>query len=112
MRNEADTDEAIPTIMPNELSSKEARQNWARLIQKIYEVDPLVCPKCHGSMKVISIIDDFEIIDKILNHLNIWDIHNHDPPMVEPVHILELTYVEDADYGNSESYMPVFDEWY
>jgi hypothetical protein len=25
---------------------KELRKNWARLIQKIYEVDPLVCPKC------------------------------------------------------------------
>jgi len=33
------------TVMPNDMSSKESRQNWARLIQKIYEVDPLVCPK-------------------------------------------------------------------
>ena len=63
--------------MPNELSSSEARQNWAQLIQKIYEVDPLVCPKCQGQMKIISIIDDFEIIDKILRvifrlkHLNL-----------------------------------------
>ena len=52
--------QAAPTIMPNEMSSKEARQNWARLIQKIYEVDPLVCPKCQCQMKIISIIDDFE----------------------------------------------------
>ena len=86
MRKKADTDETIPTIMPNELSSNEARQNWARLIQKIYEVDPLVCPKCQGQMKIISIIDDFEIIDKILKHLNLWDIRNHDPPEIEPVY--------------------------
>jgi len=26
-----------------------------KLIQKIYEVDPLTCPKCSGKMKVISI---------------------------------------------------------
>ena len=71
MRKKADADDVIPTMMPNELSSCEAKQNWARLIQKIYEVDPLVCPKCQGQMKIISIIDDFEIIDKILKHLNL-----------------------------------------
>jgi hypothetical protein len=52
--------------MQNKMSSKEARQNWARLIQKIYEVDPLVCPKCQGQMKIISFIEDLDIIEKIL----------------------------------------------
>ena len=63
-------------------------------------------------MKIISIIDDFEIIDKILKHLNLWDIRNHDPPDIVPVYIPELTYVEDSDYDNSGSQIPVFDEWY
>ena len=36
------------------------------LCQKIYEVDPLICPKCNGQMKIISIIDDFDIIEQIL----------------------------------------------
>jgi len=40
-----------------------------QIIQKIYKVDPLICPKYQGQMKIIYIIDDFEIIDKILNHL-------------------------------------------
>jgi hypothetical protein len=112
MRKKADADDVIPTIMPTELSSSEARQNWARLIQKIYEVDPLVCPKCQGQMKIISIIDDFEIIDKILKHLNLWDIRNHDPPEVESVYIPELTYVENSDYDNSGSQIPVFDTFW
>jgi len=29
-------------------SSKEYRKNWARLIQKIYQVGPLTCAKCGG----------------------------------------------------------------
>ncbi|WP_232367154.1 transposase [Desulfocicer vacuolatum] len=33
MRKKADADDTIPTIIPNEMSSNEARQNWARLIQ-------------------------------------------------------------------------------
>jgi len=31
-------------------------------------------------------VDDFEIIDKILKHLDLWDIRNHDPPEVVPVY--------------------------
>ena len=27
---------------------------WARLIRKVYEADPLVCPKCNGLMRVIA----------------------------------------------------------
>ena len=48
-------------------TSKEFRKSWARLRQKIYEVDPLTCPKCSGAMRVISFIEDEEVIKKILN---------------------------------------------
>ena len=36
---------------------------------KIYEVDPLTCVKCQGSMRVIAFIEDEDIVKKILN---IW----------------------------------------
>ncbi len=81
--------------------------------KKIYEVDPPVCPKCQGQMKIISIIDDFELINTILGvtfrlkHLDLWDIRNHDLPEIEPVHNPELIYVED--YNNSGSQISVFD---
>jgi hypothetical protein len=41
-------------------------------IKKIYEVDPLTCPKCQGSMKIIAFIEQAEIIEKILKHLRLW----------------------------------------
>jgi hypothetical protein len=44
---------------------------WARLIQKIYEVEPLVCPKCKGSMRIIGRIEDPSVIGAILDHLEI-----------------------------------------
>ena len=44
----------------------------ARLIQKIYEVDPLTCPKCGGIMRILSFIQDREIIKAILKHLGLW----------------------------------------
>ena len=36
----------------------ESRKNSSRLIQKIYEMDLLTCPKCSEKMKVISVIKD------------------------------------------------------
>ncbi len=30
-----------------------ARSTWARLIHKVYEVDPLECQKCKGPMRPI-----------------------------------------------------------
>ncbi|MDA3789849.1 MAG: hypothetical protein PF503_15295 [Desulfobacula sp.] len=39
MRKKANIDDSIPAIIPNEMSSKEFRQNWARLIQKVYGAD-------------------------------------------------------------------------
>jgi hypothetical protein len=43
-RKETEGD-GLPCILEADKSSKEYRKNWARLIQKIYEVDPLTCPK-------------------------------------------------------------------
>ncbi len=34
------------------------KQSWARLLLKVYEVEPFVCPKCQGSMAVVAIIED------------------------------------------------------
>ncbi|MFC1876009.1 hypothetical protein ACFL2E_01845 [Thermodesulfobacteriota bacterium] len=41
-------DDAVPALIVARMAPKEFRRNWARLIQKIYQVDPLLCPKCRG----------------------------------------------------------------
>ena len=79
-RKKNDQDELIPSILKSAGSAKEYNRNWARLIQKIYEVDPLTCPRCSGKMKVISIIERPEIIKKILRHLGLWEKKARPPP--------------------------------
>jgi hypothetical protein len=79
LRKKAGTDDAVPALIESEVSPKEFRKNWARLIQKIYNVDPLLCPKCLGSMRIISFIEDSEIIKKILKHLDLWDVRRKPP---------------------------------
>ena len=33
--------------------------SWARLIRRVYEVDPLLCPFCGAEMKILAFIVDF-----------------------------------------------------
>lgn len=42
---------------------------WARLIKKVYEVDPLSCPRCGQPLKVLAVITDPAQVLKILRHL-------------------------------------------
>ena len=77
-------------------------RSWARLIQKIYEVDPLICPVCRGQMKIIAFIEDYKIVKKILDYLGIYEFGNkRAPPKVaeDPVGFDE--YIID-DYIDSD----------
>lgn len=53
---------------------------WAMLLARIYEVFPLICPKCGGTMKIIAFIDEGEAIREILTHLG----EPVDPPRLTP----------------------------
>jgi hypothetical protein len=61
-----------------------SRASWARLIRRIYEVDPLLCPRCQGPLALISVLVDPRVVDAILRHLDVSDepltLHARDPP--------------------------------
>ena len=59
---------------------KKCRAEWVRLIRKIYEVEPLLCPRCKHPMRVIAFIENDAIIQKILKHLVLWETRSHSPP--------------------------------
>ena len=79
-RRKQDQDGLIPSILDPDGSSREHKKNWARLIQKIYELNPLTCVKCGGRMHIIAFIETAEIIEKILKHLGLWDVKPRPPP--------------------------------
>ena len=45
--------------------------SWARLMKKVFEFDPLVCPKCGHSMKIKAFITNPHEIDRITKNLGI-----------------------------------------
>jgi hypothetical protein len=75
---------AQPTLRDDSDSGEECargrRRSWARLIKKVYEADPLVCPRCRGPLTIISLIGDGPVIEKILRHLKLWDRPERPPP--------------------------------
>jgi hypothetical protein len=109
MRQKAECDDDCPALVESPLSSSAWRKNWARLIRKIYEVDPLLCPKCHGAMRIIAFIEEQPVIKKILLHLGLLQTHNHDPPKprADPIPTFESEFIIDTTY----SQLPLIDYW-
>jgi hypothetical protein len=56
-----------PTREAPDAWTKLRKQSWARLLQKVYEVDPLICPKCQGTMSVVALIEDPKALTKIIS---------------------------------------------
>jgi hypothetical protein len=45
---------------------------WRELIKKVWEADPLLCPKCSREMRIVALIDEPDVIQRILGHLGLW----------------------------------------
>jgi len=55
-------------------------KGWAAMIRKVYEVDPILCPKCGGQMKVIVFLMDFSVVNRIIGHLKLTFVAERPPP--------------------------------
>jgi hypothetical protein len=86
-------------------SSKEYRKNWARLIQKIYEVNPLTCPKCQDRMRILAFIEDEEVIKKILKHLGLWEVTARPPPKTKDPPLAVYIDYSDSQVLPSEDHL-------
>ena len=62
---------------------------WRELIKKVWEADPLLCPRCSHEMRIVSLIDDRAVIELILRHLGLWAqgvrVHSGTDPPGSPV---------------------------
>ena len=65
----------VPATETDAPDARERRHAWARLLARVYEIDPLVCPRCGARLEdcrgnpVIAVIQNPVQIIKILNHL-------------------------------------------
>jgi len=57
-----------------------ASATWRELIKRVWEVDPLLCPRCGTEMVKLAAVRDPVVIIKILRHLSLWE----EPPARGP----------------------------
>jgi hypothetical protein len=85
-------------VVDDQAAGKGKNRSWARLIRKVFEVDPLLCPDCGGEMRIISFIEELAVVRKILEHLGLWeDQEPRPPPSEEAEAVQELEYVPCLD---------------
>ena len=79
---------------------RKTRLTWAALIKAVYEADPLKCPKCGGTMRIVSFIGKAtqqSVVERILRHCGLW---KEAPPRAPPEPVPIDTVEEPAlDYG-------------
>ena len=80
---------------------------WRECIKKVWEVDPLICPKCAGEMRIISFIYKRSVINKILKHLNMYDEESRarapPKPYEENIERIKTVPYDDGWPGDKES---------
>ena len=58
-----------PLSDSEEVGPTARKSAWARLLARVYEVDPLICPKRSSSMKVIAVYQDVVEMRRILLYI-------------------------------------------
>jgi len=56
---------------PRKLRIPRSRYSWAELMRRVFLLEVLVCPSCHGRRRVLAGIFAADAIRKILTHLGL-----------------------------------------
>ncbi len=72
-RKAAQAGDITPTVgrQDDDEFTRRVRLSWAKLIRRVYEVDPLLCPFCGAEMKILAFILDFGAAKAIRNSLKL-----------------------------------------
>ena len=73
------------TAAAGEPPRKRCSPSWARLIAKVYEIDPLLCTCCGHRMSIGASISDAFAIRRILDHLALTTPAGEKPPPLREV---------------------------
>ena len=76
--------------------TRQARLSWAKLIRRVYEIEPLLCPFCGGQMKILAFTTDFATARAIRRSLNL-PTQKPEPGVLCPVDLTHTTSAELFD---------------
>ncbi len=83
MRKKQREAEVAAAVEEESLFLLRRRACWAMLIKRVYEVDPMLCPICGETMKIVAFIEPPQqvVIDRILKHSGL--LEERPPPGVD-----------------------------
>ena len=73
-------------------------KGWAAMIRKVYEVDPMVCPRCGGAMRVVAFLTEHAVVDRIIDHLKLTFAAEKPPPPTWAFRDLDLVADPPVEY--------------
>jgi hypothetical protein len=85
VRGARQRDEAEMQETSAEPPRRRCTPTWARLIAKVYQVDPLLCTRCGQKMQMIAFLTDELSIRRILDHLGLSTPAQDKPPPVREI---------------------------
>ena len=90
-------------------------KTWAMLIKRVYEFDPMTCPRCSGQMNVVAFLEppQRDVIDKILQHCGLMQASEPrgPPDQIGLVHNLEtdvLDQTPDLTFIDIDTFLATF----
>ena len=54
---------------------RRGKMSWAMRLKRVFNIDVTVCRHCQGAMRIIACIEDRQVINKILAHINRKEEH-------------------------------------
>lgn len=86
---------------PETKEKTESRTSWAKLLNRVFNIDITQCQFCHGEVKVVAAILERKAIEKILNHLGL----PVDPPVIHPARPPPQQTFDDFHHSRDLSFM-------
>ena len=87
---------ALGELHPDEKPARPSA-TWAACIKRMYEVDPLQCPKCKGQMRIVAFVKDGTEIKQLMHSLGLPDFRA--PPKIK-LPSLQQDLQQMPDYEN------------
>ncbi len=70
-------------------ASRAGGYQWAKLMRRTFGVDVLACPRCGGRLRLVALIEQASVIQRILRHLGLPTDVPEPRPARAPPRLLE-----------------------
>ena len=58
------------TEPPSGIEERRGKMGWAMRLKRVFNIDVTVCKHCQGALRIIACIEDRQVINQILAHIN------------------------------------------